>query len=42
MPMYNLLGHSDNYSMTSGSMWNYQADEVGDDAKKSDAAVFIG
>ena len=38
MPMYNLLGHSDNYSMTSGSMWNYQTDEVDDDAKESDAA----
>ena len=23
MPMYNLLGHSHYYSMTSGSMWNY-------------------
>ena len=23
MPMYNLLEYSDNYSMTSGSLWNY-------------------
>ena len=23
MPMYNLLEYSDNYSMTSGSVWNY-------------------
>ena len=23
MPMYKLLGHSGNYSMTLGSMWNY-------------------
>ena len=23
MPMYNLLGHSDNYSMTLENMWNY-------------------
>ena len=38
MPMYNLLGYSDNNSMTSGTMWDYQADEVDDDAKESDAA----
>ena len=38
MPMYNLFGFSDNYSMTSESMWNYQTDEVNDDANKSDAA----
>ena len=23
MPMYNMLEYSDNYSMTSGSFWNY-------------------
>ena len=23
MPMYNFLEYSDNYSMTSGSLWNY-------------------
>ena len=23
MPMYNLLEYSDNYSMASGSLWNY-------------------
>ena len=23
MPMHNLLEYSDNYSMTSGSVWNY-------------------
>ena len=28
MPMYNLLEYSDNYSMTSGSLWNYYRDEV--------------
>ena len=31
MPMYNLLEYSDNYSMTSGSLWNYYRDEVNDD-----------
>ena len=28
MPMYNLLQYSDNYSMTSRSLWNYYRDEV--------------
>ena len=28
MPMYNLLECSDNYSMTSGSLWNYYRDEI--------------
>ena len=31
MPMYNLLEYSDNYSMTSGSLWNYYRDEINDD-----------
>ena len=32
MPMYNLLEYRDNYSMTSGSLWNYYRDEINDDA----------
>ena len=28
--MYNLLEHSQNYSMTSGSLWNYYRDEIDD------------
>ena len=28
MSMYNLLDYSDNYSMTSGSLWNYYRDEM--------------
>ena len=28
MLMYNLLEYSDNYSMTSGSLWNYYGDEA--------------
>ena len=31
MPMYNLLEHSDNYSVTSGSLWNNHRNEVNDD-----------
>ena len=27
MPMCNLIEHSDNYSKTSGSLWNYYRDE---------------
>ena len=30
MPMYNLLEYSDNFSTTSGSLWNYYRDEVND------------
>ena len=26
--MYNLLEHSENYSMISGSLWNYYIDEL--------------
>ena len=28
--MYNLLEYSDNYSMTSGSLWKYYGDKVND------------
>ena len=30
MPMYNMLEYSDNYSMSSGSLWNYYRDEIDD------------
>ena len=30
MPMYNLLEYSQNYSMTSRSLWNYYRDEIHD------------
>ena len=30
MPMYNLPEYSQNYSMTSGSLWNYYRDEIDD------------
>ena len=38
MAMYNLLVYSDNYSMTSGSLWNYYRDEINDDSNENDAA----
>ena len=38
MPMYNLLEYSDNYSMTSRSLWNYYRDEINDDANENNAA----
>ena len=28
MPMYNLIGYSDKYSDTSGSLWKFKKDEV--------------
>ena len=30
MQMYNLLEYSPNYSMTSGSLWNYYRDKIDD------------
>ena len=36
MLMYNMLEYSDNYSMTSGSLWNYYRDEVNDNVNKND------
>ena len=36
MPMFNLLEYSENYSVTSGSMWNFYRDEVNHDATESD------
>ena len=35
--MYNLLGYSDNYSITSGNIWNYYSDEVDDAVNETDA-----
>ena len=41
MPMYNLLEYSQNYSMTSGSLWNYYGDEIDDvDDNASDCKSF--
>ena len=30
MPMYNLIEYSDNYSDTSGSLWQFKRDEIED------------
>ena len=35
MVMYNLQGESDNYSMTSGSLWNYYRDEINDNMNEN-------
>ena len=35
MPMYNLIEYSDNYSKTSGSLWQYYKDEVNDNIADS-------
>ena len=41
MPMYNLLEYSHNYSITSGSLWNYLREEIVDvDNKASDGKSF--
>ena len=36
MPIYNLLEYSNNYSMTSGSLWDYYKDEINDDQNEVD------
>ena len=38
MLMYNLLEYSDNYSMSSRSLWNYYVDEVNNDANENNDA----
>ena len=38
MAMYNLLEYRNNYSITSGSLWNYYRDGVNDAANENDAA----
>ena len=35
MPMYNLVEYSDNYSDTSGSLWQFQRDELNVDVNTS-------
>ena len=38
MAMYNFLECSDNYSMTSESLWNYYRDKINDGANENNAA----
>ena len=35
MPMYNFLEYSNNFFMTSGSLWNYYRDEVNNSANNN-------
>ena len=37
MPMYNLTEHSDNYSKTSGSLWQYHKDDPNDNITQSES-----
>ena len=37
MPMYNLIEYSDNYSKTSGSLWQYERDELNNNLAKSES-----
>ena len=39
MLLVNLIEYSDNYCMTSGSLWNYYRDEVNNDANENNAAA---
>ena len=40
MPMYNLIEYSDNYSITSGSLWQYCRDEPGDNNDMEESESF--
>ena len=40
MPMNNLIKYSDNYSKTSGSLWQYHRDDVNDNIKESESFKF--
>ena len=37
MPMYNLIEYSDNYSKTSGSLWQYYKDETNDNITQTES-----
>ena len=40
MPMYNLIEYSDNYSKTSGSLWQYYKDDPNDNIANSESFKF--
>ena len=41
MPIYNLLEYSQDYSMTSGSLWNYYKEKIDDvDDNSSGGKIF--
>ena len=35
MPMYDLVEYSDNYSLTTGTFWNYYRDEINFDVSEN-------
>ena len=37
MPVYNLIEYSDNYSKTSGSLWQYYRDDPNDNLVRSES-----
>ena len=37
MPLYNLTEHCDNYSKTSGSLWQYNIDDPNDNITQSES-----
>ena len=41
MQMYDLLEYSNNYSMASGSLWNYYSDEVKDNVNEDKENYWI-
>ena len=40
MPIYNLIEYSDNYSKTSGSLWQYYKDDPNDNITDSESFKF--
>ena len=40
MPIYNLIEYSDNYSKTSGSLWQYYKDDSNDNIENSESFKF--
>ena len=40
MPMYNLIGYSDNYAKTSGSLWEYFRNELNNNLANSESFKF--
>ena len=40
MPMYSLIEYSDNYSKTSGSLWQYYKDDPNDNITQSESFKF--
>ena len=40
MPMYNLIEYSDNYSKTSGSLWQYYKDDPNNNLTDSESFKF--